>query len=279
MGVDDEEHRLGGFRLTRFGKVMLVVWKVATHPVMGLVVAIAVGFSTYFLSKSTKEPVFTVSPTELVAQTVNGEGNLKILWQDKEIQNAASVKIAFWNQGSQYIDRNDISTTEPLRFQSTEKVQILSVSQLASSRAAVKFSWHKEIDGQGGESAVLNIEGDEALERFDGAAFHILFSGPLNSAWIVAGRIKGVPEGFSKKDWSKIQPPEHTERRKLIIIAIILGLFTVGLISFEIYSAIRWHHPLRWWRFAAMLLYSLVLIGASFSSNIGYLFVPHWLPR
>jgi hypothetical protein len=279
MAADDEGPHLGGYRLTRLGTAVLAVWKIATHPVMGLVVAIAVGFGTYFLSKSTKEPVFAVSPAELVAQTVNGEGNLKVLWQDKEIPNAASVKIAFWNQGSQYIDRNDISTTEPLRFQSAEKVKILSVSQLASSRSAVKFSWQKQIDGQGGESAVLSIEGDEALERFDGAAFHILFSGPLTSTWIVVGRIKGVPEGFSKKDWSKVQPPEPTQRRVIMALITILVFSLILSITYEIYRARKWHHPLRWWRLVGMCLYSLVMLGALFSQNLGYLFAPHRLPR
>lgn len=277
--VGDDEPRLGGYRLAPVGKAMRVVWKVATHPVTGLIAAIAVGFGTYFLSKSTKEPVFIVSPPELVAQTVNGEANLRILWQDKEIQNAASVKIAFWNHGSQYIDKNDISTTDPIRLQCSEKVKILSVNQLAGSRGTMKFNWHKEIDGRGGESAVLAIEGDEALERFDGAAFHVLFSGPLNSQWIVAGRIKGVPGGFVKKEWSKVQPPEPTERRKLITIIVIFAFMLVVFIAYEIYSAITSHHSLRWWRLAFMLFYCLMMPATAFSSNVGYLFAPHWLPR
>jgi hypothetical protein len=279
MKLDNEEPRLGGYKLAPVGKAMRAVWKVATHPLTGLIAAIAVGFGTYFLSRSSREPVFVVSPPELVAQTVNGEANLKILWQDKEIQNAASVKIAFWNHGSQYIDKNDISNTDPIRLQSSEKVRILSVSQLGGSRNAVKFSWHKETNTAGAESAVLNIEGDEALERFDGAAFHVLFSGPLDSQWIVTGRIKGVPAGFVKKEWSKVQPPDWADRRKLILLSTLLGLFIFAGALYESYSAINMHHSFRWWRLMLMLLYCLVLAVTAFSSNLGYLFAPHWLPR
>src|SRR5216684_2807288 len=130
------------------------LWRLVLHPITGVTVAIAVGFITYYLSKSTKDPVFVVSPSELVAQTVNGEGSLKILWEDKEIQNAASVKVALWNDGSQYIDKNDISVAEPIRIESSEKVKILSVNQLAGSRQTLKFASRKDVDSRGFESAV-----------------------------------------------------------------------------------------------------------------------------
>ena len=278
MVVGSEEPRVGGYTLTPLGRALHALWRTATHPVTALIVAIGVGLGTYFLSKSTKEPVFIVSPPELVAQTVNGEGNLKILWQEKEIKNAASVKVAFWNHGSQYIDKNDISTADPIRLQSSESVRILSVSQLASSRSTLKFTWQKELDSTGGESAVLNLEGDEALERFDGAAFHVLFSGPLGSLWTVTGRIKGAPAGFAKKDWSKVQPPEPAKRRTIIILTCFVVGFFLIILGYEIYSAVR-SHRFRWWRVAFALLYCLVLVLLSFKENWGYLFAPHWLPK
>jgi len=90
---------------TILNEVLRYIWAFIKHPLTILAIGILVALSIYLLSRKEKEPVFTISPPDLVAQTVPGEEKLKIIWENKEIQNAASVKVAIWNDGSQFIDK------------------------------------------------------------------------------------------------------------------------------------------------------------------------------
>ena len=265
---------------SRLKRIIRWLWALAKHPITALVAAIAVGFTTYFLSKSAKSPVFAVSPPELVAQKVNGEGNLKIFWEDKEISNVASVKIALWNEGSQYIDKNDVSTSDPIRIKSAAKVKILSVNQVASSRDTLKFNWQKDVDANGSESAVISVVGDEALERLDGALFHVLFSGQLDSPWAVTGRIKGAPSGFQQKKWSRVRAPEPKERWAYASVFLLAVLVLSAYLIYGWRSKKLTGKAAIDWGMVGPLGVQVLLFGAlAIYQYYGYLFAPTWLNR
>jgi hypothetical protein len=185
-------------------KVLRDAWAFIKHPLTITAIGILVTLTVYLLSRKEKDPVFTISPPDLVAQTVSGEDRLKIMWENKELHNAASVKVAIWNDGSQFIDKNDFASIDPIRILPSEKVSILAVEMLKTSRQNLRFDTNIETSPDGIGSVLIKIKGDEALEKFDGALFHILFSGSQNINWKVIGRIKGAPEGFQQKDWAKI---------------------------------------------------------------------------
>lgn len=189
----------------KINKILKGIWEVLKHPVTVLVIATIIAIIGIAVGRTTKKPVFVVSPPELIAQTVPEQEKLRIIWAGNEIQNVALVKIGIWNQGSRYIDKNDISSTNPIRIKPLKKVGILAVQVLKTSRPTLNFDSKIETDADGIESILLKIKGDEALEKFDGVLFHILFSGPLECSWKVGGRIKGVPKGFQEKDWEKMQ--------------------------------------------------------------------------
>ena len=223
---------------TTVNKALRYTWTFIKHPLTILVIGILVTLSVYLLSRKEKEPVFTISPPDLVAQTVPGEEKLKIFWENKEIQNAASVKVAIWNDGSQFIDKNDFASTEPMRIVPSEKVTILAVQMLKTSRPNLRFDTTIETSPDGIGTVLIKIKGDEALEHFDGALFHILFSGSPNIKWKVIGRIKGAPKGFQSKDWAKISPRHPLYTPQLIIIGCLI-LFSFCLIILTIVRYIK----------------------------------------
>jgi hypothetical protein len=264
--------------MSSIGKLLAFLWVALKHPITGVLAAILVGVVTYFLSRTTKEPVFIVSPPELMAQSTREQKQLKIFWEDKEIQNAASVEIAFWNAGSQFIDSHDISSTEPIRIIPSEKVTILAVNLLGSSRPSLAFDYTKEIDSGEFESAVITIRGDEALEHFDGAIFHLLYSGKLDTKWKVIGRVKGSFVGFQEKDWTRShrQLRPHQGAYSLAALSFVLA----GSIFFTI-SGIRRHADshshMRWAIIVVLWGYFLFAAVFLFVTEYYYLLAPAWV--
>ena len=219
------------------------------HPATGMaigIIGIMVAILMFMLSREVKQPVFAVSPPELIAQSIHEGEKLKILWENKEVMNVASVKIALWNNGSRFIDKNDISNMNPIRITSIEKVNILAVEVLKTSRPTLQFDTNIERDANGIESLTIKIKGDEALEKYDGAIFHVLFSGSLENTWKVIGRIKGVLKGFQPKDWKKVYRQKHSPRLWPIILGAMLFLGSIGLWIIEYVQAKRLGRKREW---------------------------------
>jgi hypothetical protein len=261
---------------TTLNKVLKHTWAFIKHPVTILVIGILVALLLYLLSRKEKEPVFTVSPPDLVAQTVPAENKLKIIWENKEIQNAASVKVGIWNNGSQFIDANDFASTEPMRIVPSEAVSILAVQTPKTSRPNLRFDTTIETTPDGIRTILIKIKGDEALEKFDGALFHILFSGSQNIKWKVIGRIKGAAKGFQPKDWAKIHSIHYPPNIWAIILFVCLSL---GL-PFSILVIADRHQRQHLYDWIAVILiigglefFFLSIVFNAFS----YKFVPLWL--
>lgn len=257
------------------------VWVVAKHPFSGVLIGITIAILIFILSRMAKEPVYVVSPWELVAQTVNGEEKLKIIWNNEEIKNVASVKIGIWNDGSRFIDKNDVSSTNPIRIKPMEKVDILAVQVLKTSRPTLKFDRKIETDANGIESVVIKIKEDEALEKLDGALFHILFSGPQECTWKVIGRIKGVPKGFQPRDWTKVLPPRKPSLPKHLINLSNVVLFIIALILVIVLVTKRARRgfPIRHLllSYGGLLAFLLFLLVSIIIREYSYLSAPSWL--
>jgi hypothetical protein len=263
---------------TTLNKVLRYAWTFIKHPLTILAIGILVALSIYLLSRKEKEPVFTISPPDLVAQTVPGEEKLKIIWENKEIQNAASVKIAIWNDGSQFIDKNDFASTDPMRIVPSGKVSILAVQMLKTSRPNLKFDTTIETSPDGIGSVLIKIKGDEALEKFDGALFHILFSGSQNINWKVIGRIKGAPEGFHPKDWAKIHSTPYPPRTWFLLVSGCLALlFPFSILIIEHHRHIERKHWSDWIFFILFLGgFEFIFLRGIFI-GLSYKVLPLWL--
>jgi hypothetical protein len=181
----------------------------------------------FWINHKEKAPRYAYSHYEVLAQTKVGEKDLEILWKGKEIRNVASVKVAIWNDGREYIDKKDISNEEPITILPSGKVEVLAVQVIKRSRISLVMEadvapatydrdsvltirrsatgdslvMRNEPEKQATQGVVVRRVGDECLEHFDGAVFHILYTGAIDTKWKVVGRIKGIPEGFREIAW------------------------------------------------------------------------------
>ena len=70
---------------------------------IGTFIALAI---FYFLERKEIEPRYSISGTELLAEQLENNNNLKLFWDGKEIQNIRSIEIAIWNAGKQIIKKD-----------------------------------------------------------------------------------------------------------------------------------------------------------------------------
>jgi hypothetical protein len=128
---------------------------------------------------------------------------LTLLWEGEEVENVHTIDVVIWNAGREYLDKNSISATDPIRITYPPGVKILYMKFTRTSRDNLEFTATDLADA--GTSAIeVGIVGDEALERKDGGLLRILFSGSGTEEFVVTGRIKGSREGFTKADWHRI---------------------------------------------------------------------------
>lgn len=212
------------------------------------------------------------------------EEKLRILWEDNEIQNVATVKIGIWNRGSHFIDNSDISSTNPIRIKPLEKVDILAVQVLKTSRPTLNFDSKVETDADGIETILLKIKGDEALEKFDGGLFHVLFSDQREVIWKVIGRIKGVPKGFQEKDWEKVHKAKKAQLSPNIIFPVAIAfffcsfIFSVNMTIKDIRKAKGRKDAIREFFFSALIFVPLLAFLSFFIREYYYyLSKPPWL--
>ncbi len=178
------------------------ILKFLGNPIVGIVIGILItaGFF-YWVERKEVEPTYAITVPELLASQTNDAPNLKLYWDDEEIEDIFSVKIVFWNAGREYLDKDSISDTDPLRIQVPSGINILYAEFIQTSRDNLVLSTTiKQLDNDTTE-IIIDIVGDEALERKDGGILKILFTGAMEEdEFQVIGRIKGS-SGIKQQEW------------------------------------------------------------------------------
>jgi len=174
--------------------------------ILGLILTI-IGVVLTIKAISRKRPYYILNEPKSLIKILDNKLTHKIFYGKQEVTNIYSMNFIIWNAGNKYIDAKDISQEKPITLTpihpqtATEKVEILAVKELTTSRPELHIKPIKMKDEKGFPRIVFNIQGDEALERKDGKAFKILFShpDPASLGWEVTWRIKGASSGLVKK--------------------------------------------------------------------------------
>jgi len=197
-------------------------------PVIGLT-----GFITalYFHAQSIQErvPTYYVSPQRAVIVDARGPAasSLQVLYYGKPVKTSVTAVIVyFWNDGKLPIRNGDI-LGGPLSIDLDEGAEILEAKLLKVSRPVIKFATGV------GESAKNSLPvGFDILERNDGAAIQIVYSGSPDAGITMRGtvvgaagpRLLGRPTGGFRR-----LPDSKRERRFDNVLAYTLGY--LGVIS------------------------------------------------
>ena len=172
------------------------------NSIVQIIVAIAITAAFfYFVERKEIEHRYSVSPIELIAEQLDDSPNFKILWDDEEIQNIKSVKIAFWNAGKQYISKDNISETNPLGISIPSGAKILYAEFIKTSRSDLDLNTSYNPSNIAPQFIEIEIIGDEAIEKNDGGVIKILFTGDTKDDFALTGRIFGSQNGFKEMGW------------------------------------------------------------------------------
>ncbi len=247
-------------------------WNFLKHPITSLVIGIigvllAVLF--YFLSLKEIKPRYAVSEPELIAEQTLDTPKLKLLWDDIEIKDISSAKIAIWNSGWQYLDDSSISNTDPIRVLIPEGVTVLSSSFIQTSRDKLRFKTSIKTSAKNEQYILIEIDGDEALEHNDGGVLKILFTGKSTKSFVIDGRIKGSKEGFVKTAWSQTSIWET-------IISIINAIIIFAVIV-ESQIRHRQRNRLESILYSAIIVFFIYYILATSPIQVGLSSLPNWV--
>jgi len=207
------------------------IWLFLCNPITALAFSIILSVFFYFISKTYKSPSYYYTPSELIAKKTNTD--LKILYENKEVNNIYFTNLILWNDGENYIDFSDFVTEKPIKFYSIDSIKILSVSLDKKSRKELKFEYSKIND-----TVSINLSNDEALEYGDGVSFNILFT-KLNDKnndlkFNLDSRIKGT-KGFIYKDLKSFKKQNYISSIYVLwtIIIIILCIRIITLYALK----------------------------------------------
>lgn len=156
--------------------------------VLGIVGLIA-GYIFYRKGLRTKEPCYAMKTETLIAGYSAKFEDLKILYKDKQIENLSVSRIAFWNNGIETIELNDIAPKAPLVVFAEDEVEILDAKVLQQTNRSNDFSIHL-LDNNKFAQILFDY-----IDKGQGAVFQVIHTGtsPFDIAdLIIWGDIKGA---------------------------------------------------------------------------------------
>jgi hypothetical protein len=224
--------------------------------------------SYYFINPS-KNLSYVVDEYHKRQSTISINPRVKILFDNNEVTNIVVAEVGIWNSGSQTIDENDILS---LTIKLTQEIKILSADQIISSRKNLRFQSRLVKNENNLDVVSLNILND-ALETSDGGVIQIIYSGEINTDFILEGRIKGIQNEFIKDDWEVVNTKEAGWRHG--IVGIVGGLFLFAIILYGIIKLFRellisgsWMEKII--GIFCLLVFFFLIYGSVFIFNSGY---------
>ncbi len=149
----------------------------------------------YFYKKSVifKGPIYEITSQKLVDPLLGERLPVDVKWGKKSIPCLTVVKIAFWNNGKDTINYDDVAPTDPLRIIVRKGSKILKAQIGAITSKANNVRITEESDEN---SDVVNIAFDY-LDYKDGFVITVYGTMKDKSEAELVGTIKGVRSMFS----------------------------------------------------------------------------------
>jgi hypothetical protein len=183
--------------------------------VLGIAVTILLAWWFY----PSVDPTYRAFPADTVARKESPR--LTVAWDGVPIENLCVGRVALWNAGTQPITQDKLPTSDPLRIVPTHAVRILGVEIANSSRPTLTLDT-QIVKSNEADHVQLSIHGGDAMEKGDGVAVRLLFTGDCKSDFRVEGRVIGS-SGFRPVRAGGIFPVLVIES------PTVLGVYLMGL--------------------------------------------------
>lgn len=173
-------------------KPILAAWErflgrpfiVATLSLLGIAITFFAGWWFY----PSVDPIYRAFPGDTVARKESPR--LTVTWDGTPIDNLCVSRVALWNAGNQPITQDKLPASDPVRIVPTLTVRILGVELANSSRPTLSLDT-QIVKSSKADNVQLAIHGGDAMEKGEGVAVRLLFTGDCASDFRVAGRVIG----------------------------------------------------------------------------------------
>lgn len=208
--------------------------------VFGLTTVVGFVLAYYWHAQSVLErtPTYQVSPqrVRLVDTSVPVPSQLQVLYRGKDLnKNVTALTLYLWNDGKLPIKAEDV--LQPLEVQLDPDSEILDARILRVSRPVTKFAKGEVLESKK-NSLPLSLA---ILEKGDGAALQIIYTGKPDAAVSVLGTIIGAGEPRKAKisdvKLARTRHEVRAEQTKISYAAMAFGMVSTtaaGLLLFSL---------------------------------------------
>lgn len=201
--------------------------------IAGIVLGAILSYYFYRVSLREKKPSWTVRSIVLIEDFCEKFENLKVLYNNENVANLTVSKIAFWNEGRETIDRNDIDTLNHLRISCIDGAKILDAKVLTTNNPSSQFSVNLSDDR---DHVLLDFD---YIDNKQGSVIQVVHTGRSSYDLEIVGDIKGVKNLENRfadtwlVRWLRSKLPEQS-RNLIEKMQIGLGFFALiaGIIFF-----------------------------------------------
>ena len=195
------------------------------------IAALIFAMYTWFAGKRKKEISYYKDSYEIVKAGNSLIPELKLFYQEKEIEDLIVTKFAIWNSGNEVLNWSDIVEVKPLRvFSNDDKTNILDVKIIGQSDETNMFV----VDIQ--EETTAKIKFDYANVN-DGIVLQVMHTGKVNTIEF-DGKIKG---GKKLKCMNKVDKKINYKKSKKIMIIMSGIMVILCILMTVIVLVIEWN--------------------------------------
>ncbi len=204
---------------------------------ISVIIAIVIAVVSYRKGRKIKKPTYYVKSNNLFTDFSSKITKLKMLYGDTPIERLTASKVAFWNDGTETINKEDIVGSEPLRIEAVGSCDIVDASIIKEIDSVNKF--RVEIVNKKEVKILFDF-----LDKGQGGAIQIMHTGKESSDIKVDGFVKGAGKPRPSYTRSKVlnvidkifppvkqaqptKPPPAKTRRDAAIFLLIAAVVTI----------------------------------------------------
>jgi hypothetical protein len=150
------------------------------------IVGFILAFVFYFRAKREKIPQYQIRTFRLIEDNVSEIPALKILYDNKPVENLTLTRISIWNRGADPIEFNDIAPLDRLRVELENSFKLLGAEIFSVNTPTNNFSLSTNL-----EKRVADLQ-FEYFGKNEGVVLNIFHTGKQNSDLRILGTIKGA---------------------------------------------------------------------------------------
>lgn len=203
---------------------------------IGLLIGLIGILVTIYISKKRKCLFYSIKSFNLLSNTVSSLPSFKASYKNKPIENLTVCKIHLWNSGTDIINNNDIPSSDNIRIEFPESVDILDQRIIATSHRTNQSS----ITIREEKKNILDIDFDYLTVK-QGLVFTLLHTGKTEDKPRVLGTIKGGSSLDSVESESVLKIHKiFDETLPGILVLLTLVISIALLIIIDIRTWLKW---------------------------------------